>query len=409
MTEKSNATIYNLGNGLRVAARRTHGNVSYIGVAVNTGSRDDPSDRPGMAHFVEHTLFKGTRKRHSWHISNRMESVGGELNAYTSKEETLLYTNAPAGYASRAVELLADIIGGSTFPENELLKEREVVIEEINSYLDSPADAVFDEYEELIYAGSAMAHNILGTPGSVRSMTGADCRNFVDSRYTPENMVIYVADPGDPEKIVKMIDRHFGSMHFGPCASRRVTPGDCEPFQLTRDRGGHQAHTIFGSRLFGRHDERRYALFLLNNYLGGPCMNSRLNQEIRERRGLAYTVDSNVSLFSDCGTFNIYVGSDPDTVGKCASIVAREIERLAGDPLPERTFARIREQYCGQLLVSSDNREAAAMSMAKSVLYYGEIHDAATMAEAIRAVTPEQLCEAARILGAKPLNRLTLQ
>ncbi len=401
--------IHTLSNGLRVVGRRSDGNVSYIGVAVNAGSRDEPSDREGLAHFVEHTIFKGTKKRKSSHISNRLESIGGELNAYTSKEETLIYTNSPAGNARRAIELLADIIADSTFPENELRKERSVVIEEIHSYLDSPSDAVYDEYEELIYAGSALAHNILGTEDSVRSLTGSDCRAFLDSKYTPDNMVIYAVDPGEPEKILKEMERYFGGLHFTTGGTERIAPPPADHFELTRDRSGHQAHTILGTRLFGRNDPRRYALFLYNNFLGGPCMNSRLNQEIRERRGLAYTVDSNVALLSDTGTLNIYVGSDPDRVKKCCDIIHREIDRLAQAPMSERLFAKIREQYRGQLLVSSDHREAAAMSLGKSVLYYGKVYDAAYTAQCIMDVTRDQLLEVSRMIAAQPLNRLTLR
>ncbi|MDE7382109.1 MAG: insulinase family protein, partial [Muribaculaceae bacterium] len=193
------ARCFSLSNGLKVAFRPSSGAVSYIGVAINAGSRDEALSLQGLAHFVEHTIFKGTTRRRAFQLANRMESIGGELNAYTSKEETVVYTNAPAGYAERALDLLADIIANSIFPENELSKERDVVIEEINSYLDSPGDSVFDEFEELIYAGSSLAHNILGTPESVRALTGNDCRKFLDSFYTPGNMVLYISDPGDPQ------------------------------------------------------------------------------------------------------------------------------------------------------------------------------------------------------------------
>lgn len=399
---------YQLSNGLRVAARQSDGNVSYIGVAVNAGSRDEPADREGLAHFVEHTIFKGTRSRRSWHISNRMESVGGELNAYTSKEETLVFTNAPAGHEERAIELLADIIGRSTFPEAELAKERDVVIEEIHSYLDSPADSVYDQFEELIYEDSPLAHNILGTPDSVDTLRSEDCRRFLDTRYTPDNMVLYADTPASPDKIHRLLEKHFGPLCHATEMPQRITPPTPKSFSETRRRDGHQAHTILGCRIFGRSDPRRHALFLLNNYLGGPCMNSRLNQEIRERRGLAYTVDSNVALLSDCGTLCIYYGSDIDKADKCEAIVRREIDRLAQHTLSDRLFHRIREQYCGQLLVSTDIRESMARSMAKSILYYGEIHDADHTARCVREVTPAQLREIAELVASTSLNRLTL-
>lgn len=409
MKDHTLPAIFTLENGLRAVINASDGNVSYIGIAVNAGSRDEPADKEGLAHFVEHTLFKGTGRRKSWHISDRMESIGGELNAYTSKEETMLYTCAPAGYEERGIELLADIVTDSRFPEKELSNERDVVIEEINSYLDSPADSVFDMYEELIYAGSSLAHNILGSPESVRSLSGNDCRQFIDRFYVPSNMTIYAVSPVDPCRIARLLEKHFSTLDHPAPDMRRVVPPIPEKFIKTVDKGGHQAHTIMGCRVFGRRDPRRHALFLLNNYLGGPCMNSRLNREIREKRGWAYAVDSQVGLLSDCGTLNIYFGTDPGMADKCAALVANEIDRLAQNRLSERSFTKIRDQYCGQLLVSSDNRESSAMALAKSVLYFGEIHTAATIAEKVREVSAEIFLDTARYVATQTFNRLTLK
>lgn len=405
----SDYRIATLSNGMRVAVRQTDSLVSYIGVAVNAGSRDENPAAQGLAHFVEHTIFKGTTSRRSWHISNRMESIGGELNAYTSKEETLIYTNAPAGNASRAIELLADIVANSIFPQKEIDMERDVVIEEINSYLDSPADSIYDEFEELVYAGSALAHNILGTPDSVRSLSGADCRAFLDAWYTPANMTAYIADPSDPDRMIALMEKYFGRLHLAGRTHDRVTPPPCPGFDEVRDRQGHQAHTILGFRLFGRRDPRRYAISLLNNYLGGPCMNSRLNQELREKRGLVYTVDSSIGLLSDTGLMQVYFGCDPDAVDRCLRLVRREIERLASDTLSERSFDAIRSQYCGQLIVSSDNRENMAMSMAKSLLYYDRINDISTVASKIRDVSREEFRSMAEMLAESPVCRLTIK
>lgn len=407
MTE--NTRIEYLDNGLRVVCRKSSGAVSYIGVAVNAGSRDEAPHLYGLAHFVEHTIFKGTDRRRSWHISNRMESIGGELNAYTSKEETLIYTNAPAGHAERALELLADIISSSRFPAAELEKEREVVVEEIHSYLDSPGDAVYDEFEELAYAGSALAHNILGSPESVRGLTTSDCRAFLDQYYTPGNMVVYIDDPSDPSKLIRLANKYFGKLHLPGNGHMRMTAPDVEPFHEVHDRGGHQAHTITGARLFGRNDPRRYSLFLLNNHLGGPCMNSLLNQELRERRGLVYTVDSSAALLSDTGLLMIYFGCDPEQTERCRRVISETIDRLAQNLVPERTFARMKEQYCGQLLVSTDHRESMAMSMGKSLLYYNSLHNPALTAEHVRAVTREELRQTAELISPEKLSSLTLR
>lgn len=400
--------VATLSNGMRVVARRSSGLVSYIGVAVGAGSRDEEPDHYGLAHFVEHTIFKGTSSRRSWHISNRMESIGGELNAYTSKEETLVYTNAPAGYAERAVQLLADIIADSQFPLREIEREREVVIEEINSYLDSPADSVYDEFEERAFKGSALAHNILGSPESVRALSPADCRRFLDRFYTPDNMVAYIVDPADPEKSVRLMEKYFGSLHFPKAENLRTPPPATPGFDDSISRNGHQAHNIVGFPLFGRRDPRRFPLFLLNNYLGGPCMNSRLNQELREKRGLVYTVDSSIALLSDCGLMQIYFGCDPQAVGRCRRLIRREIERLASDTLPQRTFQGIVDQYCGQLLVSSDNRENRAMSLAKSLMYFDEIIDIPSTTSRLREVTPAQLRDMAESLLQNPQCCLTI-
>ncbi|MDE6811413.1 MAG: insulinase family protein, partial [Muribaculaceae bacterium] len=407
---KSNYRIATLDNGMRIGLRHSPDSmVSYIGVAVNAGSRDEKEDCHGLAHFVEHTIFKGTRSRRSWHISNRMESIGGELNAYTSKEETLIYTNAPAGNAERAIELLYDIIANSRFPAQELDKEREVIVEEINSYLDSPADSIYDEFEELIYPDSALAHNILGTPESVRRLDSADCRGFLDRWYTPANMTAYISDPGDPDRLIRLMEKYFGRLDFASTPHHRQEPRECEGFDKVVDRDGHQAHTLLGFRVFGRKDPRRYPLFLLNNYLGGPCMNSRLNQELREKRGLVYTVDSNVSLLSDCGTMMIYFGCDRAGSDRCVRLVKKEIERLAETTLSARSFEALRNQYCGQLLVSSDQSESMAMSMAKSLLYYDSIHDISEMTRHIREVTAGEFRSMAEMLASSPTARLTIR
>lgn len=387
---------------------RTDAKVSYIGVVVGSGSRDEASDRHGLAHFVEHTIFKGTWKRKSSAISARMESIGGELNASTSKENTIIYTSAPAGYADRTIELLADIIANSLFPQAEIETEHDVVVEEIKSYLDTPSENVYDEYEERIFKGNALAHNILGTPESVRSLTGRECRQFLDLNYTPGNMTVYISGPEDPDKLIKRVEKHFGLLNFPFRRATREVPIELPPFDEVIDNDGFQAHTIYGTRVFSRDDPRRFALYLLNNYLGGPCMSSRLNSELREKRGLVYTVDSFCSLFSDSGLWSVYIGCDKNNVRKCLSIVRRELDRLAQTTMTERMLEKIKTQYCGQLLVSTDNRENMAINMGKSLLFRGAIYDTEHTAERIREVTPQQLREAAELLSPSCCSRLTL-
>lgn len=401
-------TIFTLGNGLRVVSRKREGLVSYIGIVVDAGSRDEDSRHEGLAHFVEHTIFKGTDKRRAWQISSRMETVGGELNAYTSKEETMVYTNAPAGYEDRALELLADLVTSSRFPATEIEKEREVIVEEIYSYLDSPSERVYDEFEELAYRGSGLSHNILGTPDSVRKMQSEDCRGFLDKFYVPGNMVLYCVTPLSDNEIIRKVEKYFGRMDQGFASHKRISPPPMTFFDERRDNGSHQANSIMGARAFGRTDSRRFPLFLLNNYLAGPCMNSLLNRELREKRGYVYAVDSNVSLLSDTGLLIIYFGCDPSNVGKCRKIIEKEVKDLCSQRLPEKTFDRIKRQYCGQLISSSDNIENRAMSLGKSLLYFNEVHDIGTTIQRIMDVTAEEMRDVAQLVFGNGLSTLTL-
>lgn len=400
--------IFTLPNGIRLVVWQIKSLVSYFGAIVSTGSRDESPERQGLAHFVEHTIFKGTGKRKAWQISSRMESIGGELNAYTSKDETAVYTNAPAGHAERAIELVADLIADSRFPAEELEKEKDVVIEEIHSYEDSPADSVFDEFEELIYEGSGLAHNILGTPESVKALTSADCRAFIDSFYTPGEMTLYYAGADDPQRVARLVERHFSCLHFPAAPRVRTTPPVREPFALQRDLGNHQANTIVGARTFGRLDPRRPALLLLNNYLGGPCMNSRLNRELRDRRGYVYTVESSVSMYEDTGSIFIYFGCDPDKVKKCIRLIHNELDRLVQSPLSEKALEAVKRQYCGQLTVTTDHRESRAMALAKSLMYFGDICDVEAMIDKVREVTPAQIREVAEMIAPCRCSSLTL-
>lgn len=403
-----NYITHTLHNGLRVAICRTDAKVAYIGVVVGSGSRDESPDRHGLAHFVEHTIFKGTWKRRSSAISDRMESIGGELNACTSKENTIIYTSAPAGYSDRALELLADIIANSLFPAHEIETEHEVVIEEIKSYLDSPSENVYDEYEERIFKGNALAHNILGTPESVRVLNGHECRQFLDLNYTPGNMVVYISAPDDPERLIKRVEKHFGLLNFPYRRPKRIEPEPVATFDEVIDNHGFQAHTIYGTRTFSRDDPRRFALYLLNNHVGGPCMSSLLNRELREKRGLVYAVDSFNSLFSDTGLWTVYIGSDKSNVRKCLRIVRRELDRLAQNAISQRMLDKIKTQYCGQLLVGTDNRENMAINMGKSLLFRGAIYDTSHTAQCIREVTADQLREVAELLSADRCSRLTI-
>lgn len=400
---------FTLPNGLKCIHKRETGNVTYCGIAINAGSSNDFTGCDGLAHFVEHTIFKGTARRSSWHINNRMESVGGELNAYTTKEDTLIYTSAPKGNTQRSLELISDLVSNATFPTKEINREKEVVIEEINSYLDSPADSVFDEFEERLYAGSGLSHNILGAEREIRKLSTQECLAFIDFFYTPANMVLYCADNLSHARFESYALKFFGDLRCSsPIMESAVNPPINPAFNEKTDNNGHQAHTIYGTRTFSRYDNRRFALFLLNNYLGGPCMNSRLNILLREKTGYVYTVDSSVALYSKAGHIQIYFGADKDNVNKCLRIISNELRSLAESPMNPRLFEKIKRQYIGQLLVSSDHREASAMALGKSLLHYGEIHDTAWTADRISEVSPEEMRTVAEILVSGQCSSLTI-
>lgn len=397
-TNQFSYTLHTLPNGLRVAYCRRKGPVGYCGLAVNAGSRDDAPSQLGLAHFVEHTIFKGTRKRRAWHILNRMERVGGELNAYTTKEETLVYSIFPSGNMPRAVELIADLVLNSVFPERELEKEREVVLEEILSYRDTPSEAIYDDFEDLIFKGTDLGHNILGTEDCLEKMSSEDCRNYLKRLYVPDNMVFFAVDDIPENRFFRLVEQAFSPLHHRREQFRTPIVLPETTFHETVGKGHHQAHTMIGTTTFGMHDDRKYALLLLNNILGGPGMNSLLNVAIRERRGYAYTVESAVTLFSDCGLFTVYFGSDESHVRRCLQLIDNELQRLASDGMRPAALEAAKKQYAGQLIVSSDSTENLALSLGKGILNYNRCSSTEEIAEHIRAVSADELRSAASLL-----------
>lgn len=406
---KSKYYTHILPNGLRLIHVPTTSHVAYCGLSINAGSRDDLAGKAGLAHFVEHTIFKGTKHRRSWHILNRMERVGGELNAYTTKEGTALYSIFPCEHFERAVELISDLVANSQFPETELNKEREVVLEEIDSYRDTPMEAVYDDFEDLLFADSAMGHNILGNEQDLNNISADDCRFYLDTQYVPENMVFFAMGNIKSDRLFRIVEKHLGPLNHKLDRASRITPIETSVFNKTINIDSHQAHTIVGKQLFSMHDDRRYAAFLLNNILGGPGMNSLLNVAIREKRGYAYTVESSLSLLSDCGFFEIYFGSDEHHVAPSLRIINRTIEELATKPLSEKNLQAAKRQYLGQLLVSSENKEAMALSLGKTYLYHNNIMTDSQLAEQINALTAQQIMDCAALLDPATCSILTMK
>lgn len=401
---------HTLANGLRVVHIPSTSPVAWCGLAVDAGSRDDMGPAHGMAHMVEHNIFKGTAHRRSWHILNRMESVGGELNAYTTREHTMLYSVFPQPHLERALELIADMVMWSTFPQAEFEREMDVVLEEIDSYLDTPADAAYDALEDLMFDGSALGHNVLGTEQSVELLTPQQCSDFLKSHYVPQAMVLFVLGDYDTGEVMRLAERHYGAMHhnlerFQP----RVTPAILEPQHRTHDVDLHQAHLVVGARVPGIYDQQRYAFMLLNNMLGGPGMNSMLNVELRERRGYVYTVESNLSLFTDSGLLEIYLGCDPRDLRASLDVIDHITALLASDPLPERRLEAAKRQYCGQLVVAADSSEYVAMSVARSLLYHNTVPSLERTAQRIMEVTPAQLQQAAAFITTPHCSTMVLR
>ncbi len=400
--------IFTLDNGMRCVHWRTDGNVSYCGICVNAGSRDDYTGKEGLAHFLEHMLFKGTQHRRAYHISERMATIGGDINAGTSKESTLIYTKAPEGYLARSFDLISDIIINSNFPESEINKEREVIMEEIKSYLDSPEESVYDEFDDMLYAGSRVGHNILGTPDTLRQIEQQDFRRFLHEYYTPERITLYCADSTPSSKVEKIVDKYFSIMKRGDIQPQRQVPPVCETFHHHLSRDGHQAHTIMGMRTVNCTDSARFALMLLNNYLGGPGLNSRFNREIREKRGLVYTVYSDLLLASDRGQWEVYFGCDPDNVDACMRLVIRQLETMAESPIKASVFNRLKQQFAGMLLVHSDRKSSCAMSLAKSLMYHDKVIDIKDTADAIMSLESTDVQREAATLLQTGFSSLTL-
>lgn len=406
-------TILNIGGrGLRLVHRRIPGaNSGIFGVAVRAGSRDEPPGSHGLAHFVEHTIFKGTQRRSAWHIINRMEAVGGELNAFTTKEETVVYTVFPNGSAPRAVELVADLILNSRFPQRELDKERDVVADEIDSYLDTPSEAVFDDFEDLIFAGHPLGHNILGTRQSLQDFDSETCRSYLHRYYRPGNMVAFYCGPQGEARIRATVEKHFEAFDDIPADTEiiRQEAGASfppAPFHISRDIGSHQAHTVMGIRTGGMFSPERYAVALTGNIIGGPGMNSLLNVALREKRGLVYSVESSISSFTDTGLMSVYFGCDPDDTALCMEICHDTFRGIAsGKILTRRAIAQAGKQYTGQLVIASGNHENDILSAARATLFRGRPSTARETAAAIASVTEESVrCTAAMLADPSSLT-----
>ena len=384
-----------LSNGLRIVHLPSTSPVSYCGFAINAGTRDEEAHEFGLAHFVEHMLFKGTEKRKSWHILNRMENVGGELNAYTTKEETFVYSIFMEEHYRRAFDLLVDLVFHSQFPEQEIEKEVDVILDEISSYEDSPSELIFDEFENLLFDGHALGHNILGNEQSLLTFNTESGTSFIQRFYAPENMVFFSMGRIPFKKIVQMAETMLSGITFSMATRNRIAPLDILPVTRQVQKDTHQAHVLIGGRAYSMHNEKRLSLFLLNNLLGGPGMNSRLNVSLREKHGLVYNVESNVTSYTDTGVVSIYFGTDPKNKEKAIRLVHKELTKLRDVKLSTSQLTAAKKQLIGQLGVSGDNCEGLFLGLGKSFLHYNRYDTLPEVFAKVDSLTAENILEVA--------------
>ena len=438
---------YTLDNGLRIIHLPSDSKVVYCGYQINAGTRNEEPGEEGLAHFCEHVTFKGTERRKAWHILNCLESVGGDLNAYTNKEGTVYYSAILKEHIARAVDLLSDIVFHSVYPQAEIDKEVEVICDEIESYNDSPAELIYDEFENILFKGSPLGHNILGTAEQVRSFKTEDALRFTRKLYRPDNAIFFAYGDIDFKKLVKLIRKALGECPKGrelacsaDCKSAETpteeriaeeTPTGETPTEemeagdanhkvqssklkvqskvagktIVMQKNTHQAHVMIGTCAYDVNDDRRMPLYLLNNMLGGPGMNAKLNLALREHNGLVYTVESTMVAYGDTGTWSIYFGCDEHDVKRCLRLVRKELDKFMQKPLSDAQLKAAKKQIKGQIGVACDNRENFALDFGKSFLHYGWEKNVDRLYEQVDAITAAQIQAVAQELFDK--DRLT--
>ena len=388
---------YTLSNGLRLIHKTDNTSVSYCGMIINAGSRDEAENEQGMAHFVEHLLFKGTKKRRSGHIINRLENVGGELNAYTSKEETVVYAAVLNEHLEKAVDLIGDIVFNSTFPAKEIEKERIIILDEIQSYQDSPSELIYDEFEEILF-DQPIGHNILGKPELLEKYQQTDTRSFVDKHYQAQEMVFFVLGNVDDKKLIRWAEKYLISHNTNTNQVERTMPTAYLPEKYSKKKDTFQVHYMLGNRSYDIHHPDRMGMYLLNNMLGGPGMNSLLNLSLREKHGLVYNIDSVFQPLTDTGMWTVYFGCDADNFKKCERLVKLELRKLREDKITENVLKKYKIQLLGQMAISLEHKENLAITLGKSMLRYGKVDAMDVLREHIQGVTSDKIQEIAQLV-----------
>lgn len=412
MSASFNQPLYHahtLPCGLRIIHEPSASPVLYCGYVLLTGTRHEDEADSGMAHFIEHLSFKGTTHRRACHIVNGLERVGGDLNAYTTKQETVYYATVLKDDFKRAANLLTDIVFHSTFPQAEIDKEVEVICDEIDSYKDSPSEIIFDEFESLMYPGQPLGRDILGNAERLRQYTTADALRFTHRYYHPQNAVFYVYGDVPFAQIVRTLERLLPPTDFAAFTASALSSIPPQPQITAQERivskGTHQAHVLIGAPTFAGTDARRFALLLLNNMLGGPGMNSRLSLSLREKAGLVYSIDSYLNTYPDTGFWNVYFGCDAHDVGRCRRLLLRELRRFIERPLSDSQLAAAKKQLCGQVVISTDAAESYALALGKTFAHYGTHRNVSALCSRIREITAADVQQVAAEIYAD--DRLT--
>ena len=386
---------HTLNNGIRLIFRQNLSSVGHIGFLVNAGTRDELKGELGLAHFIEHTLFKGTEKRKAYQIINRLEDVGGELDAYTTKEDTFISATFLKSYFDRSLELISDIAFNSTFPEKEIEKEKEVVIDEINSYKDNPSELIFDEFENLVFGNHPLGHDILGTKASVKKLTSSKIKKFIDRNYGTNQIIISVVGNMDFKIVKNKFVKYFDKIPSNIVNNDRNKTVIFNKQEIIKSKDTFQSHCIIGGLAYETSNKNRLELILLNNLIGGPGMNSLLNMLLREKHGLVYNVESNYSHFNDTGYWSIYLGTDKHNLDKSIKLAQKVLKEKREKLISSSKLDKTKKQLLGQIAIGAENYSDYVFTMAKGKLIFGKVSSFAEIEEAINKITPSKLLEVA--------------
>ncbi len=386
---------FTLSNGIKVIHQPKDSQVAHLGLLINTGTRDEPETQEGIAHFIEHLLFKGTRKRKAYHIISRLEDTGGELSAYTTKEETCIYSTFIKNDYNRALELLADMVFNSTYPVKEMAKEKDVVIDEILSYEDSPSDLIYDEFENFIFKSHPIGRNILGSKTSLEKITQQDILNFIQSKYHTDQMVLSSIGNIDKYQFEKQVRRYFEDIPANLRDFKRKAFTNYQTTHHKENKDTVQSHCILGNIAYPYSHPKRFTLALLNNLMGGSALNSRLNFSLREKKGLVYNIESNYAAYSDTGLITIYFGTDKKNLDKSLKLIRKEFNKVIEKPLGSMQLNKAKKQIIGQSTIAAENKESMMLAAAKEYFYFNRIRSNNEINEIIQQVNAQDIQQVA--------------